>query len=54
MHLSKQVKTKRLWIQIPTEFTAEEKKSNTDFKIKPDNTERIRRRRKERMKKGPL
>ena len=28
---------------------------NTDFKIKPDNTERMRRRRrKERIKKGPL
>ena len=27
---------------------------NTDFKIKPDNTERIRRRRKERIKKGTL
>ena len=27
---------------------------HTDFKIKPDNTERMRRRKKERIKKGPL
>ena len=26
----------------------------TDFKIKPDKTERMRRKRKERIKKGPL